>query len=540
MSSWLKEHSISAATLTLVLLYGLLVPILIDPGDPSFASALKPPSPAAWFGTDHFGYDLFVRTAQALRVSLFIGLMSALIATAIGGVVGLVAAAFGGWVDRVIMRLADAVNSIPHMILSVVIVALFKGSIPALVLSVALTHWTPVARIVRSSVLAVRESDYVDCAYGAGASPMWVLRKHYVPAAVGQSVVAIAMLMPHAVWHESALSFLGLGIQPNEPSLGTLMDLAREDIMKGAWWALLFPGVVLLLTTLSAMSLARSSRNLVTPVACELDADASSGTGVNELTVRTAEGVHLVSDARLELVPGQVHGLIGASGSGKSTLGKTLLGVIPAGCVVTGTVSIDGHALTDCEAATETARPMASLSGVRGRQVSMVPQSAATSFTPVRRIGPQLAELVEQHGGSRGVSELLELIHLDPNVAEHFPHQLSGGMMQRVAIAAALAGDPKVIVADEPTSALDPELTREILHLLRDVADLGTAVLLITHDIEDLREAQVTDQISVLHRGKIVESGVDVLERPQHDYTKALLAALPSGGLVLSKEYGHG
>lgn len=540
MSNWLKEHKLGASVLALVLVYGAFVPLLADPGQASFASALNPPSASAWFGTDHFGFDLFVRTAQALRVSLAIGLLSALVATALGAVLGLTAAAFGGWVDRVVMRLTDAINSIPHMILSVVIVALFKGSIPALVLSIGLTHWAPVARIVRSSVLAVRASDYVHCSYGAGAKPLWVLHKHYLPAAVGQSVVAIAMLMPHAVWHESALSFLGLGIQPDQPSLGTLMDLAREDIMKGAWWALLFPGAVLLLTTLSAMSLVRQDRPEETSVACELNAEEDNGTGVHNLTVQAANGSVLVSNATLHLQPGQIHGLIGASGSGKSTLGRSLLGVIPAGCTATGRIMVGGCPLTACESAVATARPVASLRELRGQKVSMVPQSAATSLTPVRRIGPQLAELVEHHGGSRSVPELLELVHLDANVAEYFPHQLSGGMMQRVAIAAALAGEPEVIVADEPTSALDPALTLDILGLLRDVADLGTAVLLITHDIEDLKDAQVCDEISVLHRGVIVESGTTVLEDPQHDYTKALLAALPSGGLVLTEEYLRG
>ncbi|QTH58927.1 dipeptide/oligopeptide/nickel ABC transporter permease/ATP-binding protein [Corynebacterium hindlerae] len=529
---------LGASLFVLVLLYALLVPALLDQGSPSFATALQAPSGEHWWGTDHFGFDLFVRTAQALRVSLLIGLLSALLATALGVVVGLSAATLGGWVDRVIMRLTDAINSIPHMILSVVIVALFQGSIPALIISIGITHWAPVARIIRSTVLSVRASDFVDASYGAGARPRWILRRHYFPAALSQAVVAITMLMPHAVWHESALSFLGLGIQPNEPSLGTLMDLAREDIMKGAWWSLVFPGIVLLLTTISAMSLMRKKDT----TARDCDADLAVAaevpdTGVAGLTVTADDGTTLVHDATLELTPGQVHGLVGASGSGKSTLGRALLGAIPPGCSVTGTISVAGERLTECESAAATRKPGASLSALRGSNVSFVPQSAATSFTPVRRIGPQLAELST---GRHTVPELLELVHLTPDIADYFPHQLSGGMMQRVAIAGALAGDPQVIVADEPTSALDPDLTLEILALLREIADSGTTVLLITHDIEDLIHAGICHHISVMHHGEIIEHGPHVLDNPTHPYTKALLAALPSGGLRLTKEFVSG
>ncbi|AEG82511.1 peptide ABC transporter permease [Corynebacterium ulcerans] len=546
VQKWAKYHRISISVFIGVVLYGLLIPVFFDAGNPSFSKALKPPSSTNFFGTDHFGFDLFVRTAESLRVSLVIGSLSALVATALGVIVGLIAAAVGGRTDRIIMRLNDAVNSIPHLILSVVIVALFRGSLVAIVLSIALTHWSPVARIVRSSVLAVRTSDYVDASYAAGGPFKWVLIKHLAPAAAGQAVVAMIMLMPHAVWHESALSFLGLGIQADEPSLGTLMDLAREDIMRGAWWALVFPAAVLLATTLSAVSLARKVPEVVTDLdvteaeeQIETDVVApSTGMEVHNVSVvvhgKDASQQRILKDASLHVEPGSIHGLIGASGSGKTTLGKSIVGIAPQYSKLIGRVSVAGKPLAWGEK---------DFSKIRGTVVGFVPQSAAQSFTPVRRLGTQLQEIIDRHQGKNTVPELLRTVHLPEETAEFFPHQLSGGMAQRAAIAAALAGNPTYLIADEPTSALDPQLTSDILALFKEIADSqGVGILVISHDIEDLRESEICDTVSVMRNGEIMETGParKVLNTPDHAYTRALLAALPSGGLKVTEGLERG
>ncbi len=226
----------------------------------------------------------------------------------------------------------------------------------------------------------------------------------------------------------------------------------------------------------------------------------------------------IVRDATVHLVAGRVHGLIGGSGAGKSTIGRAIAGLRPRGARTTGRVIGEGTA-------------------------GLVPQAPASSFTPVRRLGPQLAEILAANGGDEGdVAKLLHRVHLPADTARMFPHQLSGGMAQRAAIAAALATGRPVIVADEPTSALDPELTAGVLGLLREVADDGLAVLLISHDIEDLRVAGLCDDVSVMRRGEIIEQGPAerVFASPAHDYTRALLAALPSGGMRLTAPYERG
>lgn len=437
--------------------YALVVPLLMHLGPAGFDHSLQAPSAEHWFGTDHFGFDVCVRTAASLRVSLLLGAISATLTTLIGAFIGLLSATFGGRTDRILMRLTDAIGAIPQLIVSVVIVAMFRGSLTAIVLAISLTHWTTVARIVRAAVLPVRESDYVSAAYSAGASRWWVLRKHLAPPALTQCGVAGLMVLPHAVWHESALSFLGLGVPADQPSLGTMLDLARTDVMQGAWWTLVFPAVALLLTSLGLSGLMRRSSPCQAP---QLLPVAPGDSALDDLTV-TVAGQELVRTT-LQLRRGQLLAIIGESGAGKSTLARAFLGVVPADATVTGQI--------------------------RGGRCAYVPQVAAESFTPVRRIGSQLAEIARVHHCNESVPELLARVQLPAGTGRLYPHELSGGMAQRAAVAAALAMSPEFLVADEPTSALDPALAAEIRALLRTLADDGLGVAVVTHDLGTLDE----------------------------------------------------
>lgn len=230
--------------------------------------------------------------------------------------------------------------------------------------------------------------------------------------------------------------------------------------------------------------------------------------------------VHALTDVDLVALPGRPHFVIGGSGSGKSTLCGCITGMLPAGALLTGNVRV-----TDAGSAPELWRR-------RGRTVGVVPSSAMTCFTPVRRLGGQLAETVRYLGGERGPRELLDLVGLEADALTKYPHELSGGMAQRAAIAAALAGDPPVVVADEPTSALDPQRSRDAVALLADLASHQDRVVLIaTHDIAALRG--VPGDMSVVFASRVVETGPaeTVLTAPTHDYTRDLLAALPENGL---------
>lgn len=239
--------------------YAVLVPWAAGATSPNFREALQPPSAQHWFGTDHFGHDLAIRTAAGLRISLLIAVTCAVSATLLGGAIGALAAVAGGWIDTVVMRVTDGVNALPHLLLGIVIVSFYRGSVVAIVASIALTHWPQIARIVRAEMLTVRSAPYVDAAYLWGATRTHVVIHHLAPAALPQAGIALIMLLPHAVWHESTLSFLGLGLSPERPSIGTLLAVARGDVLTGAWWTLVFPAGALVLTTLAVARLGMSA-----------------------------------------------------------------------------------------------------------------------------------------------------------------------------------------------------------------------------------------------------------------------------------------
>ncbi len=254
-----RRLATALAVLAVLALYATVVPWMFDVDDriTDFASARLGPSPTHWFGTDSAGRDLFVRSASAIRTSLSIAAACAVLATVIGSGVGVLAGVWGGWVDRIVMRSTDAINALPHLLLGLVIVAMFRGSVTAIVLSIALTHWTQVARIVRSEILGLRGRPYVDAAIVAGASRIHVIGRHIVPAVLPQALIAVVLLLPHAIWHESTLSFLGFGLPPHEPSLGTLLAEARSSLLLGGWWTLVFPAGILVGAT-AAVALAGS------------------------------------------------------------------------------------------------------------------------------------------------------------------------------------------------------------------------------------------------------------------------------------------
>jgi peptide/nickel transport system ATP-binding protein len=241
----------------------------------------------------------------------------------------------------------------------------------------------------------------------------------------------------------------------------------------------------------------------------------------------------LVRDVNFTLRAGKTLALVGESGSGKTLTALSILRLLPDPPVriVEGAIRFEGHDLASARSAV--------LRDVRGAGVAMIFQEPQSALNPVMSIGHQLREAVLAHEKldrarlEARVFELLDLVRMpDPErVVHEFPHRLSGGMRQRVLIAMAMAGRPRVLIADEPTTALDVTVQREILDMLADLQDrLGVAILLITHDLGLV--ADYADDVAVMYAGRIVESGsaIDVLDNPLHPYTRGLLGARP--GLV--------
>ncbi|MGX6605564.1 ABC transporter ATP-binding protein [Micromonosporaceae bacterium Da 78-11] len=249
---------------------------------------------------------------------------------------------------------------------------------------------------------------------------------------------------------------------------------------------------------------------------------------INDLTVRfrlPGAIVHAVTDISLTVAPGELLAVVGESGCGKSVLAHALLGLLPANATVTGQAMIHGEdARLDLLAAGE--KTLART--VRGRRVGLVPQSPATALTPVRTGRHLLGETLRAHGRPRADAEAVAAgVGLAPADLDLYPHELSGGMAQRLATALALAPDPPLLLADEPTSGLDRPLVDATLDLLRQRCDNGATVILITHDLAAAQ--RVADTVAVMYASRIVEHrpAAEFFAGPRHPYAHALLDALP-------------
>lgn len=258
---------VSAALVVAAVLAVLLVPPLVqlDQQAVDLHAKLLPPSWSHPFGTDDLGRDLLLRCVYGLRVSLLVGVAAALTATLIGTAVGAAAGALGGWADRALMRLVDTLSSVPHLLLGIFIVSMFRPGVWPVVVSVALTHWLSTARIVRAEVLSLRARPYIDAAVSGGASRWRVAIRHLLPGVLPQAALAAVLMVPHAMWHESALSFLGLGLPTHLASLGNLIQGARSSLLAGQWWPTLFPGLLIIVPTLAIAGLAGAWRERINP-----------------------------------------------------------------------------------------------------------------------------------------------------------------------------------------------------------------------------------------------------------------------------------
>ncbi|MGJ4910909.1 ABC transporter ATP-binding protein [Bradyrhizobium sp. SZCCHNRI1009] len=231
----------------------------------------------------------------------------------------------------------------------------------------------------------------------------------------------------------------------------------------------------------------------------------------------------------LRVEAGEVRGLVGESGAGKSMVGRTIFGLLPAKAAITaGRVSFEGRDLL--------AMPDKQRRDLLGRRIALIPQDPMTSLNPVRRIGAQICAVLQLHlklskraARDRAAELLAEVAIHDPAGVLHlYPHELSGGMRQRVLIAMAFACDPSLVIADEPTTALDVTVQRQVLQLVERMRQRhGAAILFVTHDLGVV--AKVCRSMTVLHAGRVLEDGLtsDVLVKPHHAYTRALLAATP-------------
>ncbi len=496
-------------------------------------------------GTNDIGQDLLSELVYGARVSLVVGVAAAAAATIVGTVVGLVAGYAGGRVDLVLMRLVDVVLSLPFLPLAIVVGVFVGPGVVTLVGLIAAVTWAGTARELRAQVLSARQLDHVIAAKAMGGGTAYVLRRHVLAAVAPLVVPQFVLAAKVAILAESSLSFLGLG-DPTGRSWGATLSSAhaRSAFLTDAWlWWVVPPGLCIGFTVLAfalvgygfeeAARPRLRARSITTPPPTPQAIDDEDGRAVLAvvgLTVRYRAangGVVAVDDVSLRVGRGEVVGLIGESGSGKSTLVAAATGLLrPPAAITAGRILLDGDDLA--------ALSPADLRRRRSTGVALVPQLAMSALNPVRRVGDQVAEAIRAHRRldradvDERVRELLVMVGIDPDRGRSFPHQLSGGMRQRVVIAMALANEPALLIADEPTTGLDLVTAVDLLDLLGTLQRrLGMAMLIVSHDLPAV--LAVASQVVVIADGRVIERGPasEVAAAPAHAHTLALLDAVP-------------
>lgn len=217
------------------------------------------------FGTDWLGRDMLARTLKGMSLSILIGVLSAVISAVLALVLGIASATMGKQVDGLITWIIDLIMGIPHMLLLILIsVALGKG-FKGVVIGVAFTHWTSLARLIRAEVIQLKESPYIKIAGKLGKSKWYIAKKHMLPHLLPQFVVGLILIFPHAILHESSITFLGFGLSAEQPAIGIILSEAMKYLVTGKWWLALFPGLFLVLTVVMFYVSGEALRKLTDP-----------------------------------------------------------------------------------------------------------------------------------------------------------------------------------------------------------------------------------------------------------------------------------
>lgn len=251
LRSWIAAEptlAISLAALCVLALAGVLAPVVAPAqlGSSDLTHRLQAPSWQHPFGTDDLGMDVLSQTLYGLRTSLYISVTATVICSVIGIVLGAAAGWLGGRIDTVVSFFVDVQSSLPAFILALGAVAFFGGSPLTLIIVLSLQGWERIARVVRAQTMAVRQSTYVDSSLALGVHPLRVVLRHLLPAIAGPTLVQVTLALPVKIIIESSLSFLGLGIQPPDTSLGQIIGEGR-DYLTNAWWISLFPGLFIVI-----------------------------------------------------------------------------------------------------------------------------------------------------------------------------------------------------------------------------------------------------------------------------------------------------
>ncbi|MGP1564693.1 MAG: dipeptide/oligopeptide/nickel ABC transporter permease/ATP-binding protein [Treponema sp.] len=541
--------------------------------------------PAYLLGADNLGRDLFSRIVYGSRISLTIGFVataaSLFLAVLLGGIAGYA----GGASDWSIMRLAEFFMLIPGLYFILFLRSLLNARMDSgasymiITLILALVGWPGSARTIRGLVHSIKREEFVLDADIEGVPVPVIIFRHIIPQTASLLIVSTALSVPGFIMSETTLSYLGLGISDPAVSWGSLInrDISTLSNLRNYPW-LLYPVLALLAVTLGFNFLGDALRDFFDPYNAvfskrtlsdfikknsvltkdELNTDSAENSkipsgktsenvpfaenillSVKDLSVTFCilkgtrrEAMRAVQGISFDVMKGEILGLVGESGSGKSVSTAAVPGLLSANAWQDGRIFFEGVELT--------ALSRRELMKYRGAKIALIFQEPGRSFDPLQNIGSVFWEafrvtepaISKEEAYARAEKLLQEVGLPDPRGRlSAYPHQFSGGQLQRIGIALALAQNCRLLIADEPTTALDVTIQAQIISLLlRLKEERGLSIIFISHDIDLV--AQISDRIAVMRHGKIVETGnaAQIMTTPRHEYTKALISAVPKFG----------
>ncbi|PTA44825.1 dipeptide/oligopeptide/nickel ABC transporter permease/ATP-binding protein [Micromonospora sp. RP3T] len=560
---------VAGAVLLAIVAASVLAPLLA-PQDPNLvvlSEALRPPSGDHPLGTDGNGRDILSRLLWGGRVSLQAGAIMVTVALLCGIPAGLLAGYRAKWFDGVSSWIFNMLMSLPEILIIIVVIASLGSGLAPTMITLGVLASPDIFRLTRSAVIGVREELYFDAARVAGLSDVRIIFRHVLSVVLGPVLVRSSFIFGMAIIVQSGLEFLGFG-DPQRPSWGGELSNGFQSFQR-APELVIAPGVAIGVTVMAlvlfgtaladslGISLrrrtkrpARPARTDDTPVVDRAETgDAPADRAavgdapvpaappagallrVEDLAVRyvAEDGTtkEVVRGVSLHVARGEVLGLVGESGSGKSQTSFAILGLLPPDATVSARqLALDGQSLVGLRES--------ELRKLRGTRMAYVPQEPMSNLDPSFTIGAQLTKPMRHRLGlSRKAATARALDLLDrvgipdpPRTLAAHPHQLSGGMAQRVLIAGAVSCDPELLIADEPTTALDVTVQAEVLELLRGLQrerDMG--LVLVTHNLGVV--ADICDRVAVMRDGLIVEQQpvAGLFANPRHEYTRMLLNA---------------
>lgn len=559
----LVKKPIAVATLSfliLIVLVAIFGPMLAphDPDAASAADVLGGITPAHPFGTDSAGRDVLSRLLYATRFSIAGAALALVVAAVVGVTGGLIAGYYGRWFEGLSSWVVGLLQALPGIVVLLAARAVLGPSL-----------WTSMAifgvllspafyRLVYSTVSAVRDELYVDAARVSGLTDGRIISRHILTVVRGPALVQASFVAGIAISIQAGLEFLGLG-DLSIPTWGSMLNEGFSNIYTDPV-LMLWPSLAIGLTCMSLVLLANALRDtleqsgrtrrrrprrtaVVSPPSIERQPIVDHGSdhrfdqaevllSVKELAVGYAQEdgstTTVVEDVSLTVHRGEVHGLIGESGSGKTQTAWSVLRLLPeGGRIVAGSISFEGQDLAT--------QSEAQMRGLRGLKIAYIPQEPMSNLDASFTIGSQLVEpmrvklKISKAEAKKRALELLGRVGI-PNperTFDSYPHQISGGMAQRVLIAGAVSCDPDLLIADEPTTALDVTVQADVLDLLRSLqSERNMGMVLVTHNFGVV--ADICDTVSVMRSGRIVETGPvrELFARPQHVYTQSLFDAV--------------